>query len=137
MLTYLIILITLIVLGLIGLAWFLGGAPVYRRRVYDDLSKFFKTLLFSPYKTGFLVIQAPNKNRLVQFRRFQRGNQPALRFDFPLLPGSEHYHELLRRILHERGMDHETTTDQDSIDGSGSGLDESEGSRKACAFRCI
>ena len=114
--TYIIISGVLIVIGLVWLAWFLGGPVRYRSRVDDDkLNAFFTELLSSVYKTGFLVFVAPDKQQLVQFRRYQTEDTPGLRFDFPLRPGFEHYYQSLKQVLSARGIDYQTTTDRDSI----------------------
>ena len=78
-----VIVIFLLLLGGYGLLWFLSGPVFYRRRVNDDLTKFFEELLTSIYETGYLVIMAPNKQRLVQFRRYKQNEKAALRFDCP------------------------------------------------------
>jgi hypothetical protein len=108
MITYLVI--GAIVLILLYVArWYLRRPPRYRRNVNDDLSKFFKSLLYDvQYPTGFLVIEAPNKKRFIQFARYQKGRMPGIQFDFPLAPWSENYYEKLNGILYDKGIDFET-----------------------------
>ena len=113
---YLIIVVPLLILGLIALLWFLGQPSRYRRRVADDLSKFFETLLLSVYKTGFLIIEAPGGEPFIQFKRYETHGKSGIRFDFPLAPWSEHYYDVLNKILYEQGVDYETsTTRQDTV----------------------
>ena len=112
----LIVLFLLILMVLYGLQWFLRRPPRYRRRVDDDLSKFFKALLYDDYETGFLVIEAPNKKRFIQFRRYTEDGRPGVRFDFPLAPWSERYYEALSKLLYKQGIDYETlNTGQDMV----------------------
>ena len=107
MITYLLIGAIVLVL-LFVFNWWLRRPPRYRKIVNDDLSKFFKALLDANYPTGFLVIEAPNKNRFVQFARYQKGRKPGIQFDFPLAPWSENYYEKLNGILSDKGIDFET-----------------------------
>ena len=88
--------------------WYLRRPPRYRRNVNDDLSKFFKALLDENYPTGFLVIEAPNKDRFVQFATYTKGRKAGIQFDFPLAPWSKSYYEKLKGILHDKGIDFET-----------------------------
>ena len=108
MITYLLI-GAVVLIGLIGLNWLLRRPPRYRKIVDDDLSKFFKALLFDvKYPRGFLVIEAPNKNRFIQFARYQKGRKPGIQFDFPHAPWSENYYDKLTSILHDNEIDFET-----------------------------
>ncbi len=116
MLTYLIILIPIILIALYGALWFLRRPPRYRRRVGDDLTKFFKALRDEDYENGFLVIEAPNKKRFIQFARYTGKKKAGIQFDFPLAPWSEKYYEKLKAILYDQGIDYETqTTGQDTV----------------------
>jgi hypothetical protein len=107
MITYLIIIVAVLVL-LYLLMWFLRRPPRYRRIVSDDLSKFFNALLNDDYPAGFLVIEAPDKNRFVQFARYTKDREPGIQFDFPRAPWSEPYYGKLNRILSDKGIDFET-----------------------------
>lgn len=107
MITYLVIGAIVLIL-LYVLRWYLRRPPRYRKNVTDDLSKFFKALLYDDYETGFLVIEAPNKNRFVQFGRYGSGRKAGIQFDFPLAPWSENYFEKLKGTLHDKGIEFET-----------------------------
>ena len=106
----LLILLPLILVGLYGLNWFLRRPPRYRKRVDDDLSKFFKALLYDDYKSGFLTIEAPNKKRFLQFLKYKDGKEAGVQFDFPLAPWSERYADPLKTLLHEQGVDYEVSS---------------------------
>lgn len=114
MITYLLIGVIVLIL-LIVVLWFLNRPPRFRRSVNDDLSRFFKTLLYSNYETSFLVIEAPNKHRFVQFARYQQGRKAGMQFDFPLAPWSEKYYEKLQRTLHDKGIDFETEPTSEKV----------------------
>jgi hypothetical protein len=115
-LTYLIIFLPIILIALYGCLWFLRRPPRYRRRVDDDLTKFFKALRDEDYENGFLVIEAPNKKRFIQFARYTRKRKAGIQFDFPLAPWSEKYYEKLKTILYDHGIDYETqATGQDIV----------------------
>ena len=116
MITYIFILILLVLIVLDGALWFLRRPPRYRRRVDDDLTKFFKALRDEDYENGFLVIEAPNKKRFIQFARYTGKKKAGIQFDFPLAPWSEKYYEKLKAILYDQGIDYETqTTGQDTV----------------------
>jgi len=104
--SYLVIFVTLAFYAVYGLVWFLVKPTQYKRRVNDDLSKFFKDLLYY-YKRGFLVIEAPNKHRFIQFRIYMRDGKTGIEFGFPLAPWSEKYYERLKTVLYDQGIDHE------------------------------
>ena len=116
MITYLIILVPLVLVVLYGVIWLLRRPHRYRRRVDDDLSKFFRALRDEDYGTGFLVIEAPNKKRFIQFARYTGKRKAGIQFDFPLAPWSEKYYEKLKTTLYAKGIDYETkTTGQDTV----------------------
>lgn len=101
---------------LIGLNWVLRRPPRYRRNANDDLSKFFKALLYDVnYPRGFLDIEAPNKNRFIQFARYQKGRKPGIQFDFPRAPWSENYYDKLNGILYDKEIDFETQEVGESV----------------------
>jgi hypothetical protein len=108
----------LIVLLLLYVVWkFLLGPVRYGRTVQDDLSKFFKTLLYRGYDTGFLVIETPDRKRFLQFRKYiiKRG-EVGLQFDFPLAPWSKEYYVALNKILYDREIAYEAkTTTADTV----------------------
>src|SRR5688572_28477583 len=97
------------------LLWFLSGPVRYRKTVDDDLSRFFKALIFSPYEKVFFVIEAPNKNRYLRFERYQLDGEFGGRFDFPLATWSERYYDSLAQLLSERGIGYQTTEDKNSV----------------------
>lgn len=107
MITYLLIGAIVVILLIVAL-WWLRRPPRYRKTANDDLSKFFKALLYDDYPRGFLVIEAPNKNRFVQFSRYGTNRKAGIQFDFPLAPWSQNYYEKLNGILHDKGIDFET-----------------------------
>ena len=106
----LILSIPLVLIALCGVIWFLRRPPRYRKRVDDDLTKFFKALRDEDYENGFLVIEAPNKKRFIQFARYTRKKKAGIQFDFPLAPWSEKYYEKLKTVLEDHGIDCETQT---------------------------
>jgi hypothetical protein len=117
MTAYLLISISIVLLVVYGVRWFLQWHPRYRRRVEDDLSKFFNALLYRDYLgTGFMVIEAPNKKRFIQFHSYTTEKERGLRFDFPLAPWSERYYQILEKKLYDRGIDYEThKTGEDTV----------------------
>jgi hypothetical protein len=109
MTAYLLIILILVLLVVYAVRWFLQWHPRYRRKADDDLSKFFKELLDLDYlEKGFMVIEAPNKKRFIQFHSYTKGKKRGLQFDFPLAPWSEPYYEILEKKLYDRGIDYET-----------------------------
>src|SRR5262245_58462306 len=116
MLRYFVIAIALIISFLFAARWLLRRPVRYRRKVNDDLTKFFKALLFRGYDKGILIIEAPNKKRFIQFRKYiiKKGNL-GLEFGFPLAPWSEKYYEHLNKLLYDREIEYETRSTGDDI----------------------
>jgi hypothetical protein len=111
---YLTLTVVCLVLLAMATAWvrsFLRRPPRYRRRVGDDLAEFFQALLFRGYDKSFLLIEAPNKKRFIQFRKYiiKRENL-GLEFGFPLAPWSQHYYREMEKLFYDRGIEYETRT---------------------------
>jgi|GEM_PF-2481245 len=113
--------ILLLILGLLACAillgrWLLRRPPRYRRAVGDDLSKFFRPLLHEVYPASFLIIEVGNKDRFLQFRRYERKSEKGIQFDFPRAPWSETYYAALRKLLDEQGIEYVIDpTGQDTV----------------------
>ncbi|HET8670697.1 MAG TPA: hypothetical protein VFM05_08755 [Candidatus Saccharimonadales bacterium] len=102
--TYLIIgLTTLIVLMI--LFWWWGKRPARHRinLAQGNFRRYMEALLSRGYDRGFMIIEAPDRRRFIQFSKYIKNETGAgLQFDFPLVPWSEEYFEPLKAVLDQR-----------------------------------
>jgi hypothetical protein len=119
---YLLISVVILLLT-VYLLWQYGKRPA-RHKVHaqGDFTKFLEALLYRGYDKGFLIIEAPTKERFLQFRKYIKSKgHVGLQFDFPLAPWSTKYYERLKKLLDERGYEYEIDP-TDTLDAPGSNL---------------
>jgi hypothetical protein len=85
-----------------------GKRPLrHRRAVADDLSEPFQVLLYRGYDGGLMIIEAPDRKRFLQFRKYIKSrHNVGLECGFPRAPWSVEYYDRVRECLDGRGIDY-------------------------------
>ena len=102
------LLVSVIVMLLLAVILYQYGKRPYRhkRTVADDLSKLFKVLLYRGYDGGLMFIEAPDRKRFLQFRKYIKSrSNVGVEFSFPFAPWSGEYYEKVKESLERRGID--------------------------------
>lgn len=105
--TYLIVGVTVFIAVLIFLNWW-GKRPLkYRLNVAQgDYRKYLEVLLYRGYDLGFMIIEAQDRERFIQFSKYiGREKNVGLQCDFPRAPWSERYYDSLKDLLKQRNYE--------------------------------
>jgi hypothetical protein len=91
------------------LRWWGKQPAKHRINVGDgDFRKYLKVLLKRGCDRGFMIIEAPDPQRFIQFSKyFKDGGRFGLQFDFPNAPWSTEYFEGLKSLLQQRDYDYD------------------------------
>ena len=107
---------TLLIIGiavLIALGVFLNwwGKQPAKHRVNiaeGDFRNYVEALLYRGYDRGFMIVEAPDRKRFVQFTKYiGKKKQVGIQFDFPRAPWSAEYVEPLKDLLSKRNFEYE------------------------------
>ena len=108
--------LTFLILGiavLIAFGFFLnwwGKQPAkYRLNIAEgDFRNYIEALLYRGYDRGFMIVEAPDGKRFIQFRKYiKKKNQVGLQFDFPRAPWSAEYVQPLKDSLSQHKFNYE------------------------------
>ena len=103
------LLVSAIALLLLGAILYHYGKRPYRHKrvVADDLSNLFKVLLYRGYDGGLMFIEAPDRKRFLQFRKYIKSkSNVGIELGFPLAPWSGEYYEIVKESLERKGIDY-------------------------------
>ena len=105
---YFIVGIVIVALMILFRWW--GKKPVkYRINLgQGDFQNYLETLLHRGYDRGFMIIEAPDRKRFIQFSKYIKDRKcVGLQFDFPCGPWSAEYFEPLKSLLNRRNYEYE------------------------------
>lgn len=107
--TFLIVGITVLTAFLILFTWW-GKRPAEHRLnvAQGDYRRYLETLLYRGYDRGFLIIEAQDRERFIQFSKYIGGkNKAGLQFDFPRAPWSTEYYDSLEDLVKNGNYEYE------------------------------
>lgn len=110
--TYLIVGLVVAIALVILFRWWAKRPLRHRLNVAQgDYRRYLEALLNRGYDRGFMVIQAPDRKRFIQFSKYMKDAQvPGLQFDFPQAAWSQEYSERLKALLDQRNYKYEIQT---------------------------
>lgn len=106
---YLLIGSAILITCVLVIRWW-GKQPAKHRVNVEqgDFRKYLDVLLRRGYDRGFVIIEAPDRKRFIQFSKyFKHKKQMGLQFDFPNAPWSTQYFEALKNLLNQRDYDYD------------------------------
>jgi hypothetical protein len=91
------------------LSWWGKQPAKHRINVGEgNFRKYLEVLLKRGYDRGFMIMEAPDRQRFIQFSKyFKDGEHFGLQFDFPNAPWSTEYFEALKSLLQQRDYDYD------------------------------
>ena len=105
--------IFILVISVLTALWFFfcwwGRQPAKHRLNIEqgDFGNFIEALLYRGYDRGFMIVEAPDRKRFIQFTKYvKKRKQAGLQFDFPCAPWSMEYFEPLKEILSQRKFEY-------------------------------
>ena len=86
--------------------WYFGKKPYKHRGLsQENLTEYFEALFARGFNGGNLIIEVPDGPLFIQFSKYiVKKGEVGLQFDFPSMPWSEKYYELLKRELTKKGL---------------------------------
>jgi hypothetical protein len=107
--TCLIVGLTIPIALVVWLWWWAKQPARHRINVAQgNFRLYLEALLYRGYDGGYMIIEAPDRRRFIQFSKYIKNERVAgLQFDFPRAPWSEEYFGPLKALLDRRNYTNE------------------------------